>query len=102
PRFGLPQAAHQIVEGYPVGLGKFEPGQEVERLPEVARVVEAAGDRGEIAEPERDVGGAVFEDRPALVLRELPPGGGLADGDERGAPARRTAEALLNGRQPLF
>jgi len=85
-----------------VGGRVFEPGEEVERLSQVAAVVETAGDRGEVLEPRGDVPGTLFEDRSSLVLAERPPLRRLPDRDERGCRRRRTAEWRLTLQKRLL
>jgi hypothetical protein len=78
---------------------ELEPGQEVERLTEVPAVVQPPGDRREVVEPGRNVARALLEDPAALVLRQLPPGVCLRDGDERGASRVLAAKRFLLGKQ---
>ena len=84
PFFGCSQPPHQFVKGRGVFGGELKPGQEVEGLCEVASVVQPPRDRREVFKPGGDVMGAVLEDPPAFVLRQIPPGLGLADRNQRG------------------
>jgi hypothetical protein len=58
----------------PVFRAELKPGQEIERLAQVAAVVKPAGDRRQVPESGRDVVRARLEDPAALVLGQLPPG----------------------------
>jgi hypothetical protein len=63
-------------------------------------VIEPARDRGQVVEADRDVARRLFEDRAALVLRELPPRVGLLDRDQRGARRGGATELGLHRGQP--
>ena len=69
-----------------------EPGEKVEGLAEVASVVQAPGDRRHVLHRIGDVARASLENRAPFVLREIPPGRGLADRDERRARRLRSPE----------
>src|SRR3989442_8090453 len=67
PLLGLTQAVDELLKGGCVLWGELEPGQEVERLAEVAAVVQPTGDRRQVLESGRDVVGALLEDPAALI-----------------------------------
>ena len=77
PFLGGPQARHQRLKDLHVGLVVLKVGDEVERLvgPEVAAVVQAAGDCGQGVHANGVVVGALLEDGPALLLGQGPPCG---------------------------
>src|SRR6185437_4890586 len=102
PLFGLAERAHQIVERGGGGVGELEPGQKVERLADVAGMVEPPGDGREISPADRHVARAGLEDRAPLVLRELPPGIRLSDRDQHGALAVGPAQPLLHQDEPVL
>jgi hypothetical protein len=95
PFSGSAESAYEFFEDIAVLGGVLKPGEEVERLTEVAAVVEAARDSREILKADIDVSGLFFEDAAAFVLRKIPPGWCFTDGDERGACGLRTVKALL-------
>ncbi len=74
---------------------EFEPGEKVEGLAEIARMVQAPRDGGQVLQANRRVLRGLFKDRAALVLREFPPAGGLLDWDQRRECRRRAAQAFL-------
>ncbi len=81
-------------------LGReLEPGEKVERLAEIARVVKPPRDGRQVLHRESDMPRPVLEDRPAFVLRHRPPCLGLADRDQRGTGRLGAAEARLHGSQ---
>jgi hypothetical protein len=81
PLLGLTQSCEQLVERRLVGFSELEPCQKIERLSELAAMVEAARDGGEVLRPYLDVVRTRLEDCAPLVLREVPPGVRLPDGD---------------------
>src|SRR4051794_39234928 len=91
------QLADQVLEGAGVGWRELEPGEEVERLvrPEVAAVVQTPGNRRQEAQADGDVPRLRLEHLAPLVLRQSPPRGVLADGDQRRARAGGPAEPFL-------
>jgi RNA polymerase sigma factor (sigma-70 family) len=97
------EQSEQLVERARVGGGELEPGEEVERLAQVTAVVQPARHRGEVAEPDGDVLRPVLEDRPALVLGQVPPRRRLADRDERRGLGFGATESRLpfDERSPL-
>src|SRR5262249_35756047 len=74
---------------------ELEPGQEVERLSEVAPVVQPPRDRREVFKPGGDVMRAFLEDPPPFVLRQIPPRLGFPDRDQRCPGCPRAAQRLL-------
>src|SRR5438552_2332494 len=101
PLLGRSESLQELVERFRVLRCELEPGEEVERLAEVSRVVEAPGDRRKIVEPDRDVVRRLLEDRPSLILGQRPPFVGLTDRDQRGACGFGSAERFLPRRELL-
>src|SRR5438128_12536500 len=99
PLLRLPQAVHQPLEGRGILRRVLEPRQEVEWLPQVPPVVQTPRHGRQVLEPPADVVGALFQYGPPLVLGEVPPGVGLADGDERGPGGLGPPEGRLSGGQ---
>jgi len=99
PLGGCTQPRHQFLEPGRVLRGVLEPGEEVERLPEVAAVVELARDGRQVLRADADVVRPLLEQLAALVLSECPPGTGLRDGDQRRAGRSGPAELRLLGGQ---
>src|SRR5262245_8075029 len=89
----------EALERAGVRVSELEPGQEVERLSQLAAVIKAARDRRQVVEPGRDVMRPLFEDRPPLVLRKRPPGSRLPDRYEHGSTCLGSSQAGLNRRQ---
>src|SRR5207248_5359243 len=73
PFLGGSQASQEFVEGACVGRSELEPGEKVELFLTVPPVGQAPGDGREIVEADGDVVRPVLEDRPPLVLSEVPP-----------------------------
>src|SRR5439155_16645867 len=92
---GLPEPLDELLEPRGVGGSELEPGEEVERLSQVAPVVQTSSDPRHVFEPDGDVVGTLFEDAAALVLCELPPPLGLSDGDEGRARRPGPSQWLL-------
>src|SRR5438270_436635 len=101
PLLALAEPLHELLERARVLWRVLEPGEEVEGLAEVPRVVQAPGHGRQVLEARGDVVRALLEDVPPLVLRERPPLVRLADRDQRGSRRLRPVEGLLLG-QELF
>src|SRR5688572_28003303 len=69
PLFTRPQHREQLIEGGRVLGRKLEPGQEIEVLAQLARLIQAACDAGQVLHTVRNVARALFEDGAPLVLR---------------------------------
>jgi hypothetical protein len=75
PLLGGAQFTDEILEQRRV-LGRvFEPGQEIERLAEVAAVIKLPRDRRQVFQGVGDVARLVLENAPPLFWRQFPPGG---------------------------
>jgi len=79
PFLGRAQGGEQVVEGGGIARGELEPGEEIERLAQIARVVEPAGDRRQVTQADRDVGRTFLENLPPFLLRQRPPRGVFAN-----------------------
>src|SRR5215467_11201909 len=75
---------------------ELEPGEEIERLAEIARVMKPARHRREILQADRGVAGGLLENPPPLVLREIPPRLVLPDRDQRSMDRLRPPERGLS------
>ena len=62
---------------------ELKPGQEIERLTQIAPVVQPPCDRWEVFKTGGDVMGAFLEDPPTFVLGQIPPCLGLLDRNQR-------------------
>jgi hypothetical protein len=91
------QDAHQLLEAEGIRGRVLKPSEEIERLAKIAALVQLTGDRGQIAQARRDVGRALFEDRAALVVSQLPPSSRLGHRNEGGAGRLRASERRLAG-----
>ena len=91
----------QLVEQRRVFRRELEPGEEVERLAEIAAVIQATGDRRQVLQAGADVVRDGFEDRPPLVLGKVPPRVALADRDQRRACRLRPPQRRLDGDEPF-
>jgi len=99
PLLGGAQPFHQFLKKGRVLGRELEPGQEIERLAEVAPMMQAPGDRRKVLKTRGEMAGALLENAPPLVLGQLPPRLGLLDRDQRGAGRPRPPERLLTGSQ---
>lgn len=97
PLGGRTQACQQVIEAPRIRWGILKPGEEIERLTQVAAVVQLPGDGRQVAQPDGGVPGLLLENRPSLVLRQRPPGRVLADGDQGCTAGGGAAQSLLRG-----
>jgi hypothetical protein len=102
PLLGLAQSPDQVVERARVALGEFEPREKIERLAELARVVEAPRDRRQILEADGDVPRARLEDGPALVLPAAGGGSTRRSTSERSRLGSTTFMRSRSGQQSSF
>src|SRR4051812_14766980 len=83
PFRGCAQSVHEFLEARRVVRGELEPCEEVERLSEIASMVQPSRDPREVLQAGGDMAGAVLEDATTLVLREVPPRLGFLDRNQR-------------------
>ena len=89
------QTRQEFVER-PLMFGReFEPGEKVEGFTEIAAMMQTPRDAGQILQADRCVARAFLVDGAALVLRQAPPLGTLANRDQRGAGGGRPTRAAV-------
>jgi hypothetical protein len=96
PLFRLAQPTDQLLERPRLLWVVLEPCDEVERLAELARMVQAPRYGRQIVEADPDVTRARFDDRAALVLCQRPPCLGLTDRNQGRTRCGRTAQPFLS------